>query len=138
MRQYALWSLFPVHLICCRSFCHGSHLHPIQKEEGYDPAFKIAAATNIASAKSRSSDSANQAHYRYIPRLQAEYLFPHCLWQAGYVPGLLMGLGSMVCSFLYAKTLSINSRLSIHADCSKGYSGGSYSLLLIIIVVAVL
>ena len=59
----------------------GGCIYPIQKEEGYDPAF--ATAVNIASAPTGLLISA--------------------LFMAGYIPGILMGLGTMIVAFIYAK-----------------------------------
>ena len=77
----------------------GGCIYPIQKEEGYDPAF--ATAANIASAPTGLLIPPTSAFIVYST--VAGGVSISTLFMAGYVPGLLMGLGSMVVAFLYAK-----------------------------------
>lgn len=81
----------------------GGCIYPIQKEEGYDPAF--ATAANIASAPTGLLIPPTSAFIVYST--VAGGVSISTLFMAGYVPGLLMGLGSMVVAFLYAKNISI-------------------------------
>lgn len=77
----------------------GGCIYPIQKEEGYDPAF--ATAVNIASAPTGL----------LIPPTSAFIVFStvaggvsiSTLFMAGYIPGILMGLAVMLVAFIYAK-----------------------------------
>lgn len=77
----------------------GGCIYPIEKEEGYDPAF--ATAVNIASAPSGL----------LIPPTSAFIVFStvaggvsiSTLFMAGYIPGILMGLAVMLVAFIYAK-----------------------------------
>ena len=71
----------------------GGCIYPIQKEEGYDPAF--------ASAPTGLLIPPTSAFIVYST--VAGGVSISTLFMAGYVPGLLMGLGSMVVAFLYAK-----------------------------------
>lgn len=77
----------------------GGTMAPIQKEEGYDPAFS--AAVNIASSPTGL----------LIPPSGVLILFSQvaggisisALFIAGYIPGILMGLTVMVVAYIYAK-----------------------------------
>lgn len=77
----------------------GGCIYPIEKEEGYDPAF--ATAVNIASAPTGL----------LIPPTSAFIVFStvaggvsiSTLFMAGYIPGILMGLAVMVVAYIYAK-----------------------------------
>lgn len=77
----------------------GGCIYPIEKEEGYDPAF--ATAANIASAPTGL----------LIPPTSAFIVFStvaggvsiSTLFMAGYIPGILMGLAVMVVAYIYAK-----------------------------------
>lgn len=77
----------------------GGCIYPIEKEEGYDPAF--ATAVNIASAPTGL----------LIPPTSAFIVFStvaggvsiSTLFMAGYIPGILMGIAVMVVAFIYAK-----------------------------------
>lgn len=77
----------------------GGCINPIEKENGYDPAY--AAAANIASAPTGL----------LIPPTSAFIVFStvaggvsiSTLFMAGYVPGILMGICCMIVAFLGAK-----------------------------------
>lgn len=75
----------------------GGCIYPIQKEEGYDPAF--ATAANIASAPTGLLIPPTSAFIVYST--VAGGVSISTLFMAGYIPGILMGLGSMVCKFFY-------------------------------------
>ena len=77
----------------------GGCIYPIQKDEGYDPAF--ATAVNIASAPTGLLIPPTSAFIVYST--VAGGVSISTLFMAGYVPGLLMGLGTMVVAFIYAK-----------------------------------
>ena len=77
----------------------GGCIYPIQQEEGYDPAF--ATAANIASAPTGLLIPPTSAFIVYST--VAGGVSISTLFMAGYIPGILMGLGSMVVAFLYAK-----------------------------------
>lgn len=110
----------------------GGCIYPIQKDEGYDPAF--ATAVNIASAPTGLLIPPTSAFIVYST--VAGGVSISTLFMAGYVPGVLMGLGSMVVAFFYAKK---------HKYATTGIPGASEfvkvtlealpSLLLIVIVI---
>ena len=77
----------------------GGCIYPIQKEEGYDPAF--ATAANIASAPTGLLIPPTSAFIVYST--VAGGVSISTLFMAGYIPGILMDLGSMVVAFVYAK-----------------------------------
>lgn len=77
----------------------GGCIYPIQKEDGYDPAF--ATAVNIASAPTGLLIPPTSAFIVYST--VAGGVSISTLFMAGYVPGILMGLGIMVVAFIYAK-----------------------------------
>lgn len=77
----------------------GGCIYPIQKEEGYDPAF--ATAANIASAPTGLLIPPTSAFIVYST--VAGGVSISTLFMAGYIPGILMGLGCMIVAFVYAK-----------------------------------
>lgn len=77
----------------------GGCIYPIQKEEGYDPAF--ATAANIASAPTGLLIPPTSAFIVYST--VAGGVSISILFMAGVIPGVLMGLGSMIVAFVYAK-----------------------------------
>ncbi len=77
----------------------GGTLAPIEEEEGYDPAFS--ACVNIASSPSGLLIPPTSAFIVYS--MAAGGVSISALFMAGYVPGILMGLITMVIAFLYAK-----------------------------------
>lgn len=77
----------------------GGCIYPIQKEEGYDPAF--ATAANIASAPTGLLIPPTSAFIVYST--VAGGVSISTLFMAGVIPGVLMGLGSMIVAFVYAK-----------------------------------
>lgn len=77
----------------------GGCIYPIQKEDGYDPAF--ATAVNIASAPTGLLIPPTSAFIVYST--VAGGVSISTLFMAGYIPGILMGLGVMVVAFVYAK-----------------------------------
>lgn len=77
----------------------GGCIYPIQKEEGYDPAF--ATAVNIASAPTGLLIPPTSAFIVYST--VAGGVSISALFMAGYIPGILMGLVTMIVAFVYAK-----------------------------------
>ncbi len=77
----------------------GGCIYPIQKDEGYDPAF--ATAVNIASAPTGLLIPPTSAFIVYST--VAGGVSISTLFMAGYIPGILMGVGSMVVAFIHAK-----------------------------------
>lgn len=77
----------------------GGCIYPIQKEEGYDPAF--ATCVNIASAPTGLLIPPTSAFIVYSTVVGGVSI--SALFMAGYIPGILMGLGTMVVAFVYAK-----------------------------------
>ena len=102
----------------------GGCIYPIQKDEGYDPAF--ATAVNIASAPTGL----------LIPPTSAGGVSISTLFMAGYIPGILMGVGSMVVAFIYAKKhkYPVSGRTPMK-EAVKVTLEAIPSLLLIIIVI---
>ncbi|MGL5972305.1 MAG: TRAP transporter large permease [Oscillospiraceae bacterium] len=77
----------------------GGTLSPIQEEENYDKAFTT--CVNIASAPSGLLIPPTSAFIVYST--VAGGVSISTLFIAGYIPGILMGLATMVIAYLYAK-----------------------------------
>ena len=104
----------------------GGCIYPIQKDEGYDPAF--ATAVNIASAPPTSAF--------IVYSTVAGGVSISTLFMAGYIPGILMGVGSMVVAFIYAKKHKYpTSGKTPMKEAIKVTLDAIPSLLLIIIVI---
>lgn len=78
----------------------GGSIAPIQKEEKYDMAF--ATAVNIASAPTGLLIPPTSAFIVYSTVVGGVSI--SALFIAGYVPGILMGLGVMLVAYLYARS----------------------------------
>lgn len=110
----------------------GGSINPIQKEEKYDMAF--ATAVNIASAPTGLLIPPTSAFIVYSTVVGGVSI--SALFMAGYIPGILMGLGVMVVAFLYARAhkypttgvIPLQTALKITLDALP-------SFLLIIIVI---
>lgn len=110
----------------------GGCIYPIQKEEGYDPAF--ATAANIASAPTGLLIPPTSAFIVYST--VAGGVSISTLFMAGLIPGILMGLGAMIVAFVYAKkhkyptsgTPSVSEFVKVSLEAIP-------SLLLIVIVI---
>ncbi len=110
----------------------GGALAPMEEEEGYDKAFST--CVNIASAPTGLLIPPTSAFIVYST--VAGGVSISALFMAGYIPGILMGLGTMVVAFIYAKknkypvserpTLSLAVKTTLEAIPS---------LLLIVIVI---
>lgn len=110
----------------------GGTLAPIEKEEGYDPAFS--ACVNIASAPSGLLIPPTSAFIVYST--VAGGVSISALFMAGYIPGILMGLATMVIAFLYAKKhkYPVAGKVSLSV-AAKTTLDAVPSLILIIIVI---
>ena len=110
----------------------GGCIYPIEKDEGYDPAF--ATAVNIASAPTGLLIPPTSAFIVYST--VAGGVSISTLFMAGYIPGLLMGLGSMVVAFIYAKKhkYPVSGRMPA-SEALKVTLEAFPSLLLIVIVI---
>ncbi len=110
----------------------GGCINPTEKEQGYDPAFS--AAANIASAPTGLLIPPTSAFIVYST--VAGGVSISTLFMAGYVPGILMGLGCMVVAFFMAKKAGMKAT---GRDKSKSVGRIVWdavpSLLLIIIVI---
>lgn len=110
----------------------GGCIYPIQKEEGYDPAF--ATAANIASAPTGLLIPPTSAFIVYST--VAGGVSISTLFMAGYIPGLLMGFGSMAVAFFYAKKHKYpTSGFPSPKEAMKVTLEAIPSLLLIVIVI---
>lgn len=110
----------------------GGTLAPIQKEEGYDPAFS--ACVNIASAPAGLLIPPTSAFIVYSTVSGGVSI--STLFMAGYIPGILMGLVTMIVAFLYAKKhgYPTSGKTTIH-DAARITMDAVPSLILIIIVI---
>lgn len=77
----------------------GGSISPIQKEEGYNTAY--ATCVNIASAPTGLLIPPTSAFIVYSTVVGGVSI--SALFMAGYIPGILMGLGTMVVAYFYAK-----------------------------------
>ena len=77
----------------------GGCIYPIQKDEGYDPAF--ATAVNIASAPTGLLIPPTSAFIVYST--VAGGVSISTLFMAGYIPGILWGLACMIVIYVFAK-----------------------------------
>lgn len=77
----------------------GGTLNPMEEEEGYDPAFST--CVNIASAPTGLLIPPTSAFIVYSTIAGGVSI--SALFMAGYVPGILMGLSTMIIAFVYAK-----------------------------------
>lgn len=110
----------------------GGTLAPIQEEEGYDPAFS--ACVNIASAPSGLLIPPTSAFIVYST--VAGGVSISTLFMAGYIPGILMGLATMIIAFIYAKKHKYPTSGKVTAkDAARITLDAIPSLLLIIIVI---
>ncbi|NDL67514.1 TRAP transporter large permease [Anaerotalea alkaliphila] len=77
----------------------GGTMEPLMREDGYDPAFST--AVNVASAPTGMLIPPSGVLILYS--LVTGGVSISALFIAGYIPGFLMGLGSMIVAFIYAK-----------------------------------
>ena len=110
----------------------GGCIYPIQKDEGYDPAF--ASAVNIASAPTGLLIPPTSAFIVYST--VAGGVSISALFMAGYIPGILMGLGVMAVAFIYAKKNNYPTSGGVKmSEAIKITLDAFPSLLLIVIVI---
>ncbi|MBS3995087.1 MAG: TRAP transporter large permease [Alkaliphilus sp.] len=110
----------------------GGTMAPIQKSEGYDPAYS--AAVNIASAPTGMLIPPSGVLILYS--LVAGGVSISALFIAGYIPGILMGLACMVVAYIYAKknNYPVSEKVTF-LEGFKTFLEAIPSLLLIIIVI---
>lgn len=110
----------------------GGTLAPIEKKEGYDLGF--ATAVNIASAPTGLLIPPTSAFIVYSAVVGGVSI--SALFMAGYIPGILMGLGTMVVAYIYAKRHHYPVSKSVPFDEMLSITFKAFpSLLLIIIVI---
>lgn len=110
----------------------GGTMTPIQESEGYDPAY--CAAVNIASAPTGMLIPPSGVLILYS--LVAGGVSISALFIAGYLPGMLMGLGTMTVAYIYAK--KNNYPVAEKVSLSEGFKiflDAIPSLMLIIVVI---
>lgn len=110
----------------------GGCISPSEKEQGYDPAFS--AAANIASAPTGLLIPPTSAFIVYSTVVGGVSI--STLFMAGYVPGILMGIGCMAVAFVMARRAGMKAT---GRDKSKSIGKIVWdaipSLLLILIVI---
>lgn len=110
----------------------GGCISPIEKEQGYDPAFS--ASANIVSAPTGLLIPPTSAFIVYST--VAGGVSISTLFMAGYLPGILMGFVCMIIAFIWAKKLGIKATgRDKSVSISKTVLRAIPSLLLIIIVI---
>ncbi len=110
----------------------GGALAPMEEEEGYDKAFST--CVNIASAPTGLLIPPTSAFIVYST--VAGGVSISALFMAGYIPGILMGLGTMVVAFVYAKKnhYPVSEKVSLSVGLRTALDAVP-SLLLIVIVI---
>ncbi len=110
----------------------GSIVGPIEKEEGYDPAFS--AAVNVATAPTGLLIPPSNVLITYS--LVSGGTSVAALFMGGYIPGILWGLACMAVAFLYArkKGYRTSERLTLNQALVTIWQAIP-SLLLIVIVI---
>ncbi|SMP50792.1 TRAP transporter large permease [Anoxynatronum buryatiense] len=110
----------------------GGTMIPIQKSEGYDVPFS--AAVNIASSPTGMLIPPSGSLILYS--LVAGGVSISALFIAGYIPGFLMGLATMVVAYIYAKknNYPVAAKVSF-AEGLKVFLEAIPSLMLIVIVI---
>ena len=110
----------------------GGTMAPMSKEEGYDPAFM--ACVNIASAPTGLLIPPTTAFIVYS--MVAGGVSVSALFMAGYIPGILMGLATMVIAYFYAKKhdYPVSPKVSF-SEGFKVFVEALPSLMLIIVVI---
>ncbi|MGF1764423.1 TRAP transporter large permease [Aliivibrio kagoshimensis] len=110
----------------------GGIMSPIQKKEGYDPAFST--AVNIASAPTGMLIPPSNTLIVYAT--VAGSVSVTALFMGGYIPGILWGLGVMIVAGIMAKRRGYTANHSMSlTDCVKVTVDAIPSLSLIIIVI---
>ena len=110
----------------------GGIMSPIQKKEGYDPAFST--AVNIASAPTGMLIPPSNTLIVYAT--VAGSVSISALFNGGYLPGLLWGLSVMIMAGFMAKRRGYIAKHSMTlADCCKVTIDAIPSLSLIVVVI---
>lgn len=110
----------------------GGALAPMEEEEGYDKAFST--CVNIASAPTGLLIPPTSAFIVYST--VAGGVSISALFMAGYIPGILMGLGTMIVAYIYAKknNYPVSEKVSFSVGIRTALDAIP-SLLLIVIVI---
>lgn len=110
----------------------GSIISPMEEEEGYDKAY--GAAVNIASAP--SGILIPPSNTLIIYSTVAGGVSITSLFLAGYIPGILWGLGVMIVAWIMAKKLGYKGEAAVpFSKAMKIFWEAIPSLLLIVIVI---
>ncbi len=110
----------------------GGTMAPLEKDEGYDDSFS--AAVNIASCATGMLIPPSGVLILYA--LTAGGVSISALFMAGYLPGILMGISTMVVAFIYAKKHNYTVSESISfKEGVKVVLDAIPSLLMIVIVI---
>ena len=110
----------------------GSTMYEMEKEEGYDPA--LATAVNIASAPTGLLIPPTTAFIVYSTI--AGGVSVSALFMAGYIPGILMGISTMIIAFFWARRLDLPKAPKLsNAEKGRITLQAIPALLLIIIVI---
>ena len=110
----------------------GGIMSPIQKKEGYDPAFS--AAVNIASAPTGMLIPPSNTLIVYAT--VAGSVSVTALFMGGYLPGILWGVGVMIVAGIMAKRRGYTAKHSMSLpECAKVAIDAIPSLSLIVIVI---
>lgn len=110
----------------------GGTMNQMEKEEGYDPAF--AASVNIASAPTGLLIPPTSAFIVYS--MIAGGVSISALFMAGVIPGILMGISTMIIAFFYARKHNYPvSKKPSALVVRKTLLGSIPSLLMIVVVI---
>ena len=110
----------------------GGTMAPMEKEEGYDPS--LTTCVNIASAPTGLLIPPTTAFIVYS--MVAGGVSVSALFMAGYIPGILMGLATMVIAYFYAKKHNYPVSLSVSfSEGLKVFIDALPSLMLIVVVI---
>ncbi|MGI5952250.1 MAG: TRAP transporter large permease [Brooklawnia sp.] len=111
----------------------GSTMAPMQREDGYDPAFS--AAANVASAP--CGFLIPPSNLLIIYALASGGTSIGALFMAGYIPGLLWGAACMVVVYFYARRHPElkSSQLAKFSDFVHAFIQAFPSLLMLVIVI---
>ena len=109
----------------------GSIIGPIEKEEGYDPNFS--AAVNIATAPTGLLIPPSNVMITYS--LVSGGTSVAALFMAGYIPGILWGVGCMILTFFLAKSRGMKGKAGVKFKVIVSTFLDAPSLALIVIVI---
>lgn len=110
----------------------GGFMTPVMKKEGYDRSFS--AAVNISSAT--TGLIIPPSNIMIVYSLASGGVSIAALFLAGYIPGILVGVGLMFVSFIYARKHNYKVNFTFtFSDAVKKFLDALPSLLLVIIVI---